>query len=94
MLKPKAYVVKYVDSVGAFHMALLNPGNGGEVIISSGALGSCQLLLLSGIGPHERLESLGIPVVIDFLGVGQRMDDNPKFGITFVSPRLLEYSIP
>jgi hypothetical protein len=40
MLKPKAYVVEYLDSVGASHMALLNLGNGGEVIISCGALRS------------------------------------------------------
>jgi choline dehydrogenase-like flavoprotein len=40
------------------------------------------------------LESLGIPVVIDLPGVGQGMADNPKVGITFLSPQLLEYSLP
>jgi hypothetical protein len=38
--------MEYVDSVGAYHMALLNPGKGGEVIIFCGSLGSPQLLLL------------------------------------------------
>jgi hypothetical protein len=85
--------VEYVDSVVASHMALLNLGNKGKVIISCGALGSPQLLLLSGIGPREHLESLGIPVVIDLPSVGQGMDDNPKVGITFLSPRLLKYSL-
>jgi hypothetical protein len=33
-------------------------------------------------------------MVIYFPGVGQGMTDNPKVGITFVSPRLLEYSLP
>lgn len=75
------------------HLALLNPRNGGEVIISCGAIGSPQLLLLSGIGPREQLESLGIPVVMDLPDVGQGMADNPKIGITFISPRHVEYSL-
>jgi len=90
---PKAYGVEYVDSAGALHLALLNPGQEGEVIISCGALGSPQLLLLSGIGPPEHLESLGIPVVTDLPGVGKGMADNPKIGITFISPKNLEYSL-
>lgn len=94
MSKPKAYAVEYVDSAGTHHLVLLKPSDGGEVIISSGALGSPQLLLLSGIGPREHLESLGIPVVMDLAGVGQGMGDNPKVGIAFISSRQLEYALP
>jgi hypothetical protein len=57
-------------------------------------LGVLNYFSSSGISPREHLESLGIPVVIDFPGVGQGMDDNPKFGVTFLSPLLLEYSLP
>lgn len=92
--KPKAYAVVYMDSVGEAHVAVLNPKNGGEVIVSCGAIGSPQLLLLSGIGPREHLESLGIPVVKDLPGVGKGMADNPKVGITFLSRPRLEYSLP
>lgn len=47
-----------------------------EVILSAGAVGSAQLLLLSGIGPREDLERLKIPAVAD-LPVGRSLQDHP-----------------
>ncbi len=47
-----------------------------EVILSAGAFGSPQLLQLSGIGPGEQLQRLGIPVVRDLPGVGQNLQDH------------------
>jgi choline dehydrogenase-like flavoprotein len=46
-----------------------------EVILSGGVFGSAQLLMLSGIGPKDTLESLGISVIQD-LKVGQNMQDH------------------
>lgn len=63
------------------------------MIISSGAIGSPQLLLPSGIGPRDHLASLRISVVLDLPGVGQAMADNPGNGITLISPQPLEYSL-
>ncbi|MBS8240938.1 FAD-binding protein [Marinobacter lipolyticus] len=44
-----------------------------EVLLSAGAIGSPQLLQLSGIGPSELLEQHGIPVVQDLPGVGENL---------------------
>ncbi|GLJ42841.1 hypothetical protein SUGI_0888030 [Cryptomeria japonica] len=90
--RPRAYGVEYKDSNGLVHTAVLSH-NGGDIIISSGALGSPQLLLLSGVGPKEHLDSLGIPVVLDLPGVGQGMADNPRNGIALLSSLPLEYSL-
>lgn len=47
-----------------------------EVIMSSGAIGSPRLLMLSGIGPADHLRSLGVPVVHDQPGVGSNLQDH------------------
>ena len=46
-----------------------------EVIVSSGAIGSPQLLELSGVGQAQRLKDLGIDVVHDLPGVGENLHD-------------------
>ncbi|KAG7165721.1 Glucose dehydrogenase [FAD quinone]-like 9 [Homarus americanus] len=48
-----------------------------EVILSAGAIGSPQLLMLSGVGPANHLRYHGIPVVADVPGVGQNLNDHP-----------------
>ena len=47
-----------------------------EVLVSSGAFGSPQLLMLSGIGPAEHLRHHGIPVRHALPGVGQNLQDH------------------
>ena len=47
-----------------------------EVILSSGAIGSPQLLELSGVGQAQRLKDLGIDVVHDLPGVGENLHDH------------------
>lgn len=49
-----------------------------EVIISTGALHSPQLLMLSGIGPAAALDSLDIPVNLDLRGVGSNLQDHAQ----------------
>jgi choline dehydrogenase len=48
----------------------------GEVILSSGAINSPQLLMLSGIGPADHLQEAGVPVKHDLPGVGQNLQDH------------------
>lgn len=47
-----------------------------EVILSSGAIGSPRLLMLSGIGPAEHLQSVGVDVVYDQPEVGSNLQDH------------------
>lgn len=53
-----------------------------EVVLSSGAVNSPRLLLLSGIGPAEELRALGIPVVHDLPGVGKNFQDHMDVYLT------------
>ncbi len=48
----------------------------GEVILSAGAVGSPQILQLSGIGPGALLQQHGVPVVHDLPGVGENLQDH------------------
>ena len=54
-----------------------------EVIVTSGAIGSPKLMMLSGIGPAAHLRAHGIDVLHDLPGVGQNLNDH--FGIDIVA---------
>ncbi|MCJ1247894.1 hypothetical protein MMC30_005109 [Trapelia coarctata] len=58
----------------------------GEVIISSGAIGSPQVLMLSGIGPRQHLEKHGIEVVRDLPGVGSELCDHVAIPVAWEVP--------
>jgi len=56
---------------------------GEHIVLSAGAVGSPQLLMLSGVGPAAQLQNLGIQVVQDMPGVGQNLRDHPKVYVTW-----------
>lgn len=55
-----------------------------EVILSAGSVASPQVLMLSGIGPREQLEEMGIPVVAD-RPVGTNLQDHVVWAGMFVT---------
>ena len=54
----------------------------GEVILSTGAMGSPKLLMHSGIGPADMLQNLGIEVVRDRPEVGRNLMEHPAVYLT------------
>jgi choline dehydrogenase len=54
-----------------------------ETILSAGAIGSPQVLQLSGIGPGALLQQHGIPVVHDLPGVGANLQDHLQLRMAF-----------
>jgi choline dehydrogenase len=56
---------------------------GEQIILSGGAIGSPQVLLLSGIGPSDHLLDMGIDVVHELPGVGENLRDHPATYMLF-----------
>jgi choline dehydrogenase-like flavoprotein len=54
-----------------------------EVIVTSGAIGTPKIMMLSGVGPAAHLREHGIAVVHDLPGVGENLTDH--FGIDIVA---------
>jgi choline dehydrogenase-like flavoprotein len=53
-----------------------------EVILSAGAFGTPQLLMVSGIGPGDHLRALNIPVQADVPGVGGNLQDHLDYTLS------------
>jgi choline dehydrogenase-like flavoprotein len=63
-----------------------------EVIVCAGAVGSPQLLMLSGIGPADQLRGLGIDPVADVPAVGENLQDHPIAMVSYATPSPLPAS--
>jgi len=57
------------------------------VILCAGAVGSPQLLMLSGVGPAEHLREHGIVVLADSPGVGSNLSDHPIVTAMWSAPK-------
>ena len=55
----------------------------GEVVLAAGAIGSPQLLMLSGVGPAQHLKDNGIAVVADRPGVGGNLQDHLQLRLIY-----------
>ncbi|GAA0897245.1 choline dehydrogenase [Pseudonocardia zijingensis] len=67
----RAVGVRYRDKDGETHDV-----RAAETILSAGAIGTPQILQLSGVGDGEHLRSLGIPVVHHLPGVGESLQEH------------------
>jgi choline dehydrogenase len=47
-----------------------------EVLVCGGAINSPQILMLSGVGPADHLQKMGIEVIVDLPGVGENLQDH------------------
>ncbi len=54
-----------------------------ELVLAAGALSSPKILMMSGVGPKDVLESVGIKVEVPLPGVGQRLQDHMVTCFTF-----------
>ena len=74
--------VEYFTSDGETAVVLARK----EVVISAGAVGSPQILLLSGIGPKDELEAVGVKCKLDSPEVGKHLKDHLEVGLAFDAP--------
>jgi len=57
-----------------------------EVVLSAGAIGSPQVLLLSGIGPKDELAEVGVECLVDLPDVGKHLKDHLHTPMVFPAP--------
>lgn len=91
--RPKAVGVIFKDENGNLHQAILADKPRSEVILSCGAIGTPQMLMLSGIGPKAHLRKMNISVVLENEFVGKGMADNPMNTIFVPSNRPVEQTL-
>ena len=91
--RPRAMGVIFKDENGNQHQAFLTNNRRSEVILSCGAIGTPQMLMLSGIGPKAELEKLNISTVLHNEFVGKGMADNPMNSVFVPTNRPVEQSL-
>lgn len=79
---PVATGVEYRDQAGETHTIYATR----EVILSAGAVGSPQILMLSGIGPRRELEAVDVACRHELPGVGKNLKDHLHCALFFPAP--------
>lgn len=78
--KGRAVSVTYRDESGE-HTAFSE----GDIVLSSGALVTPKILMLSGLGPAAHMKQHGIDTLVDLPGVGQNLIDHPEVPVISVA---------
>ncbi|MCY6382817.1 GMC family oxidoreductase [Hoeflea prorocentri] len=75
----RASGVRFKDRGGAERLVKANK----EIVLSAGAIGSPQIMMLSGLGEADQLREHGIDVVADLSGVGKNLQDHLQARLVF-----------
>ncbi|XP_047511241.1 glucose dehydrogenase [FAD, quinone] [Pieris napi] len=75
----RAYAVDIINSYGRSETVFAN----NEIILSAGAIGSPQLLQLSGVGPADVLNRAGVEVIHELPGVGRNLHNHVTHFLSF-----------
>jgi choline dehydrogenase-like flavoprotein len=62
---------------------IANVTEGGEVILSAGAVMSPEILMASGIGSPKELAKLNVPTRVNLPGVGKNLQDQPGVSVQY-----------
>ena len=90
-IRPDCHVHRVLIADGRAYGVLVESGgemfevHSDEVILSAGAIGSPQILQLSGVGPADELEAAGVNVVHDLPGVGRGLRDHPQVQLDWLA---------
>lgn len=74
-----AYGVEIIDAYGNLKKIMSKK----EVIVAGGTVNSPQILMLSGIGPHEELTRVGVRPIVDLPGVGKNLHNHVAYFTNF-----------
>jgi choline dehydrogenase-like flavoprotein len=78
----RATGIEYRTDDGETHVATATK----EVVLSAGAVGSPQILMLSGVGPRAELEAVGVECALDAPDVGKHLKDHLQVGLVYTAP--------
>ena len=84
----RAIGVRYIQKGKTFDIFVKK-----EILLTSGAIGSPHLLLLSGVGPARQLAKQQIDLVHDLSGVGKNLQDHLDIHITCLEKTRLAISL-
>jgi choline dehydrogenase-like flavoprotein len=74
--------IEYCDKAGVVHAITATQ----EVVLSAGAVGSPQILMLSGMGPRSELEAANVACLHELPGVGKNLKDHLHLPLFFPAP--------
>lgn len=76
--------IEYRDKAGVLHAITATQ----EVVLSAGAVGSPQILMLSGMGPRSELEAANVACLHELPGVGKNLKDHLHLPLFFPAPSI------